>query len=106
MARGENTSAYEGPVMFTCLTPLCRLPGKVLASILLCALGLGLSSGQADEKPRSPVVVKIQDDQPVAVDAVATGPVDPVQRIRFNSQHPLNASVLPEQGHARPLAPF
>jgi hypothetical protein len=93
--------------MLRLLTARFRRPGKLLGGVLLTAtLGFSFVSGRADEPVRSPVVVKIQDDRPVKVDAGAGGPIDPVQRIRINPQPQLNINVMTEQGQSLHLSHF
>ena len=73
---------------------------KGLSLIMLASfLGLDWSGGRADDTPRSPVTVKIQDDKALIVDTGSSmGPVDPVQRIRFGPQQQLNIMINGEQG--------
>jgi hypothetical protein len=97
--------------MFTSVNSQRQRLQKVVGMLLpACLLGLplwlGLSAGQADETPRSPVVVKIQDVQATVVDAASSGPVDPVQRIRLNPPQRLNIDVKGEQGQTLHLSHF
>jgi hypothetical protein len=74
--------------------------------LLACVMGFGMSWGQADEPSRSPVVVKITDEKAQVVDGGATGPIDPKQRIRFQSQGQLNITISGEQGQQLSLSHF
>ncbi|HWY86395.1 MAG TPA: hypothetical protein VNX28_06710 [Gemmataceae bacterium] len=95
--------------MFTCDMLKSRRLGAGPGGILLaCFLGC-LSWGRADDTPRGPVVVKIQDDQPTVIESGSTGPVDPVQRIRIMPQmpqQPLNINISGEQGQTLQLSHF
>src|SRR5436305_14259423 len=82
----------EEPIMWTRTTPTCHGLGNWFAGLLVAVVALGWSGALADETSRSPVVVKIQDEQSTVVEAGPTGPVDPVQRIRFTPQQ-LNVNV-------------
>jgi hypothetical protein len=96
---------YEEPVMCGCSNSH-RLAQAVSGMLTACVLGLGLSGGHADDAPRSPVVVKIQDDKPTVVDSESSAPVDPVQRIRFMGQQNLNINLSGEKGQTLHLSHF
>jgi hypothetical protein len=99
----------EEPVMFTNKPANCHRLAKACGAILLaCLLSVGLSWGRAGETPSAPVVVKIQDEKSTLVNSEMTGPVDPVQRIRFmpQQQQQLNISLQGEQGQTLHLSHF
>ena len=95
--------------MFTCEFLKSRRLGAGSGGILLaCLLGC-LPWGRADDRPRGPVVVKIQDDKPTVIESGSTGPLDPVQRIRIMPQmpqQPLNINISGEQGQTLQLSHF
>jgi hypothetical protein len=66
--------------------------------VVAVILGLSFTFGQADELARSPVHVKIRDEQSAVIDVGASAPIDPVPHIRFMPQPQLNIGVTTEQG--------
>jgi hypothetical protein len=86
----------EGSVMSKFIKP-------IIAAAFIC---IGLAWVHADDVPRGPVVVKIEDDKTTVADVVSTAPVDPVQRIRINPQQLLNITLQGEQGQTLHLSHF
>ncbi len=81
--------------------------GKLRAiSALLGMVALMVLAVHAGETVRAPVVVKIQDEQAKVVESGGTGPLDPVQRIRFMGQPQLNVNISNEQGQNLHLSHF
>lgn len=86
-------------------------PRKIawLTSAVTVAMLFALASpgrpGDAGKSPRRPVVVKIEDEKPVVVEA-DHGPVDNVQRINYQPAGPMNVRIATEQGQNLHLSHF
>src|SRR4051812_30218105 len=88
------------------LTPVSCLLTPVSFFLTPVSFLLALVVSSAGEPMRSPVVVKIQDDAPIVIEAGASGPLDPVQRVRFAAQQQLGLSISGEQGQTLHLSHF
>ncbi len=74
---------------------------------LVPACLLAISLAHADDVARPAVLVKIRDEQAKSgKGGEFSGPVDPVQRIRFQPQQQLNIQVMGEQGQTLHLSHF